>query len=67
MTSPAKPRLQFGLMKLFWLMTLLASTAALFAWVKPYFAIGVDPTLTALPLLGLVLGLFAIALVRLTT
>jgi len=65
MTSPTKPRFQFGLVKLFWLMTLLASIAALFAWVRPYFAIGVDPTWNALPLAGLVLIIFSIAVVKL--
>jgi hypothetical protein len=67
MTLPTKPRFQFGLMKLFWLMTLLASSAALFAWVMPYFAVGVDPTLDALPLAGIALGVFAFALVKLSS
>ena len=65
MTSPTRPRLQFSLVKLLWLMTLLASIAAVFAWLRPYFAIGVDPTLRALPLLAVVLSVLVLALVKL--
>ena len=67
MTSPTKLRFQFGLVKLFWLMTLLASTAAIFAWLRPYFAVGVDPTLSALPLLAVTMSVFVLALIKLSS
>ena len=65
MSSPTKPRFQFGLVKLFWLTTLLASTAAFLALVKPYLAIGVDPTWSDLPMAAVVLSVYVFALVKL--
>jgi hypothetical protein len=57
-----KPQVQFGLRGLFRWMTVLASTAAIFAWVKPYFAVGVDPPLIALPFLAMALLVFSLAI-----
>ena len=62
MTSRPKPAFQFGLGSLLRLMTILASTAAIFAWLRPYFAVGVDPPLMALPILGVALGVLILAI-----
>jgi len=59
---PHKLPFQFGLSGLFRLMTVLASVAAICAWIKPYLAVGVDPPLVALPFLALAVGVFLLAL-----
>lgn len=60
--APHRKPFQFGLGSLFRLMTVLASSAAIFAWIKPYFAVGVDPPLIALPFLAMALGALLLAL-----
>ena len=62
MTLPRNQTIQFGLGSLFRLVTVLASAAAVFAWTKPYFTVGADPPLIALPFLALALGAFVLAL-----
>ena len=61
-SPPRKLPFQFGLLGLFRLMTVLASSAAIVAWTKPYFAVGVDPPLITLPFLALAVGAFVLAL-----
>ena len=62
MTVPRYKPFQFGLGGLFRLMTILASVAAIFAWIRPYFAVGADPPLIALPFLAMAVGAFLLAL-----
>lgn len=54
--------IQFGLGSLFRLLTVLASTAAILAWTKPYLAVGADPPLNALPILAIAAGVFVLAI-----
>jgi hypothetical protein len=57
-----KPPLQFELGHLFRWMTALAATAAIFAWLKPYTAVGVDPTVSELPYFAIALSALALAM-----